>query len=552
MTKRWAAAGLAGVLTLAASLMAPAADAAGAANLAALGNPGVLPTNPFYFVVEGFHWLELTLTFSSTGKAELLMSFARSEAAQAVVLAKQGEAADARQALRQYQQDVREATHLLGQKPSPDLLAGLTSTVDSGHVLLQDLRQENAPASVIQSGEQTTTDVTDLVVNQATNPQTGLGQVEGIVAEPVSLPTSTTSGTGSSSGTSTAPPTISLVGGSQYPLAPNAVVVADDQAPMAGQVVNLYPGMRVHLVLLNGAAILVRLQGFQSTVTYEGQSSGTISLAYDGVTFSAPLAADAELYGPGGPSPVAGSSTLQAGMVVRVRYDAFGAVTAVVLRDGSDHPNQNSGDHQATVSGGDQGGAVPSGSVSSDSATQQDQADSSSTSEDQSPDQPLTKVEGVITAVSADSLTVNGTVYVIPPTATIRGGDTPVTLSEIQPGVRAKLWLNASGTVVALKLERPDNVTGTLQAIGSTGITVNGVTYPLLPGYQITGAGDGQTPPLTAGMTVKLKFTVTGWVWKVHVVAPSADNSGDGSASSTSSSSSSSDGSGAPSSSSDN
>jgi len=304
---------------------------------------------------------------------------------------------------------------------------------------------------------------------------------------------------------------------------------------------------------LNGAAILVRVQGFQSTVTYESQSAGAITLAYDGVSFSAPVAADALLYGPGGPGPLAGSSALQAGMVVRVRYDASGNVTAVVLRDGSDQPDQAGGDHHSAVGSGDQGGSARSGSVSSDT-NQSDQTDASpsSSSEAQSPDQQLTKVEGVITAVSADSLTVNGTVYVIPPTAAIRGSDTSVTLAEIQPGVRVKLWLNSAGTVVALKLQRPDNVTGTVQAIGATGITVNGVTYPLLPGYQITGAGDGQTPPLAPGMTVKLKFTVTGWVWKVHVVAPEADNSGDGSAPSTSASSSGSDGSAAPSSSSDN
>ena len=117
--------------------------------------------------------------------------------------------------------------------------------------------------------------------------------------------------------------TLTMASGASYTMAANAKVTYQGQA-YAGTM--LFPGERVHLTLSKGMVTAVQLQSTSAWETYEGMSTGGVQLSYaGGTTFTAPLAASAMVRTASG-TTAAASSTLTAGTLVRVVFNAQGQV----------------------------------------------------------------------------------------------------------------------------------------------------------------------------------------------------------------------------------
>lgn len=117
--------------------------------------------------------------------------------------------------------------------------------------------------------------------------------------------------------------TVTLASGASYTLGSNAKVTYRGQA-YAGSM--LFPGERVHLTLTKGMVTAIQLQSTSAWETYEGMSTGSVSLSYaGGATFTAPLATSAMVRTASG-SMAAASSTLTTGTLVRAVFNGSGQV----------------------------------------------------------------------------------------------------------------------------------------------------------------------------------------------------------------------------------
>ncbi len=103
---------------------------------------------------------------------------------------------------------------------------------------------------------------------------------------------------------------------------------------------------------------------------------------------------------------------------------------------------------------------------------------------------PITvNVCGVVSALSSNSITINGVTYPLASGAAINGAN----LVNVGANACLTATLNASGQIegpssITAQVAANVNVCGVVSAISSNAITINGVTYPIVPGGTITGA----------------------------------------------------------------
>lgn len=480
-----------------------------------LSEPGLLPTSPLYFLNSLWQSVELFFTFSSTGKAHLLVHFAEVEASQAASLAKSGNTSLATLAIQQFTADMKSAAGLAGSHAGPTLAQDMAQAITAGHLLssfvsgLHNTTLLSASTSLTQQATQDIQQVTNVSKVEGTLvSQTQVTLATGPAPTPGSNSTSNGSGNsvgnglpqGTSTGTSTSTVMLDLTSG-QFPVATSVWVLKDNGAYGTGL---LEPGQRVNATLVNGVVVVIRVQGEQDWATYQGPGTApaTISLSYgSGPTATdVPLAAGAVIK-IGDHNYLLGSrtalpSTFTVGSAVRVTYNTMGQVTQISLPgDGHGKAGQQpqDGKHSGKVDKKD-GAKAPSSSSSAIGS--------------------LT-IRGTVTTVSATSISVNGTTYPVATGATVKGGDHTLSLAQIPVGAPVRLTV-VNGTVDTIQLHKLDGIQGTVSAITSSTITVNGTVYTLSPSVRITG----NNPPALStlvGTTVKLKFNAVDQVKNIKL-----------------------------------
>lgn len=474
-----------------------------------LSQPGVLPTSPLYFFTSLWQNVELFFTFSSTGKAHLLVQFAEMEASQAASLAKSGHSSLATLAMQQFATDIKTAATLAGSHANPGLAQDMAQALTAGHLLSTFVSSLHNTTLLSASTSLTLTATQDIqqIANVSKVEGTIVSQTQVTLATgPAPVPGSNTTSNGSGNavgnglpqGAGTGPSgsgvMLDLTSG-QYPVASSVWVLKDDGAYGTGL---LEPGQRVNATLVNGVVVVIRVQGEQDWATYQGPgtAASTISLSYgSGPTATdVPLALGAVLkignhqypLGSGAALP----STFTVGTAVRVHYNNMGQVTQMALpgdgqgkagqapQDRKDASKKNQKDKQAKTDGSQ---STSSASVSS------------------------VTIRGTVTAASPTSITVNGTLYPVATGATVKAGDHVISLAQIPAGAPVRLTV-VNGTVETVRLHKLDGITGIVGAVTSSTITVNGTVYTLAPSVRIKG---NNPPALSAlvGMTVKLTFT---------------------------------------------
>lgn len=95
---------------------------------------------------------------------------------------------------------------------------------------------------------------------------------------------------------------------------------------------------------------------------------------------------------------------------------------------------------------------------------------------------------GVVSAVSATSLTINGVTYPLAAETAVNG------INNINVGMNACLaaTINAAGQITApssitAKVDTAVSVCGVVSALSATSLSINGVTYPIAAGANVTG-----------------------------------------------------------------
>ncbi len=113
---------------------------------------------------------------------------------------------------------------------------------------------------------------------------------------------------------------------------------------------------------------------------------------------------------------------------------------------------------------------------------------------------------GVVMALSANSITINGQVLTLAPNASIGPG--------VGACVSACAQLNTAGQVISVSVNAAANVTGVVSAyVPGSSITVNGQTFPLAPDANISGT-------IGVGSTVTLALNSAGQAACVTVTSP--------------------------------
>ncbi len=89
---------------------------------------------------------------------------------------------------------------------------------------------------------------------------------------------------------------------------------------------------------------------------------------------------------------------------------------------------------------------------------------------------PEREVQGTITALGTNTITVDGYALTVASSVVVRG-DAVTSWSQLPTGTQVSLNLNASGQVTVIRVKHPTHVSGTVSAISPTGLTIGSTTY---------------------------------------------------------------------------
>ncbi|PSR20182.1 MAG: hypothetical protein C7B45_16095 [Sulfobacillus acidophilus] len=109
---------------------------------------------------------------------------------------------------------------------------------------------------------------------------------------------------------------------------------------------------------------------------------------------------------------------------------------------------------------------------------------------------------GEITAVTATSITLGSTTYTLAANVSVHYHEYSLSVAEIPVNTKAVIFLNGSGVVTAIRLSSDPSLPahpvlrGTITAISSSSITIDGYTLPV--SANVTIKSDGQTLALSA------------------------------------------------------
>jgi hypothetical protein len=323
------------------------------------------------------------------------------------------------------------------------------------------------------------------------------GQVEGVVSTQTAVAGSTTmppalSGQGllaalGASGITQSNVSLSLVGRqSTVPVASPAWVLLQGKVYTGA----LEPGQRIHAILINGDAVLMSIQGPYTWAEFEGYTAGSGSTASSinltepymaqGTTYSVSLAAGATAKSG---NTAVDWSQIAAGTRVRVAYNNAGAITAVRVL-GKASMGGSKGSHGGTHGKGQQGRAV----------------------------------RGTLDAVSATSITVNGTTYNLGSSVTVTGSHkAQLSLTSLLQGQTVLLHLKG-GAVTRIQVFWMHPVHGTVSAVGGNSITLGSTSYTLASTVKVSGAGHyTSTSQIPSGARVVLGFNAQDQVAWIRV-----------------------------------
>jgi hypothetical protein len=482
-------------LALTGSVVAPA----GAAAAAAVSVPPPLtvhvplPGSPWYSWMHWWEALELKLAPSPTVAANLLAQFADGEAAVAAQSAAHGRWTAARQALSLYSRDVVRAGALARTNPAA-VAPALSLAITDGALLAASV--QNAP-QLARAADQALARAI-----RAADDAVAVTQMEGIVALPTPVtsapappPPGIENGLGNGTGSAGAPASsgvaLTLVGHANAIAVGNPVWVLMGDRTYTGA---LEPGQRVHLLLIDNVAVIIRVQTrvtpavFVSYTPSSGTTAAQLTLTEpfmaQGTSFTVTLA-------PGATLRMARAandwSKLTAGQRLLVTYDNSGAIVRVVaLGRGPEHPRHKPGHPGRGSHGpGDRGGRHdhPGPGPHHGAA-----------------------IRGWITAVTASTITVDGTTYTLASTVRVEArGDASLSVADLAPGMLVALELQ-NNQVTTIELLPMPPVRGTVSSLGAGTITVGSETYTLAANVVVRGAGITQLAQLTAGAHVLLRF----------------------------------------------
>lgn len=151
-------------------------------------------------------------------------------------------------------------------------------------------------------------------------------------------------------------------------------------------------------------------------------------------------------------------------------------------------------------------------------------------------------LSGTITAVSATSITIGSYTLTLSSSAEVQYHDYRLTVADIPLGVEAKAKLDSTtGDVTKIKLLADPNlpssrsISGSVTAIGSSSISLDGYTLTLDPSAQITYKGQAEAlSAIQSGWTVKVHLTSQGTVDRVKIQSGPTTGNQSGSQSSSS------------------
>ncbi len=499
---------------------------------------GILPTSPFYGLKRFGESVELLLTFSATGKAQLLSYLATVRSAEAAAMIETKHPKEAEQALSQYAVELSQADKLLAslapRHRDAALAAAVSSAASDGMVVTQHVGQSRDRAAATQASQVAlaeTTLSTPLGSGQASGAETPLsaGSPDGLnlLASAVA---------------SASHQSLSQVM-ALYQTSHNWTQVVAELHISLGAVLNALASQLASSLPSGTPASSTPTSPTATsnptpTLTTSASTSGSVatpptSAPVGSVPTSAsqdshqapesshpPESQAPETQAPEAEGSVFGTVSSMSGTAITVNGTSYPLAAAVAIHyhdwnlTGQPLPQGTAVKLSVT------NGTVDRIEVLSDPALPQSQT-----------------VRGIISQFTSTTLTIDGYTLTLAPSVAVTYHDYQLSVSRVPSGVPVKVNLNQAGQVARIKLESDpalpsgNSFTGPVAAAAPGQLAVGPYTLPVAAGVIPAFHGQPFTSAIQPGWIVKVHLDASGTVISIKIESgptlPSRSSSGD-------------------------